>query len=421
MVKAKRFLLLFVVISSCIFGICQAITEADIVARYQQRMREKELYDTNRFCDDPDCGKNVTQLITSKGYPCEDHYALTSDGYWLSLQRIPHGVTGNQTVGGKPVVFLQHGLLDASHTWVINMAYNSLGFILADAGFDVWMGNNRGNTYSRSNIYNNPSQSAFWDFSWDEMAEYDLPAMIDYVLEETGQDQLFYVGHSEGTIIGFSGFINTTLASKVKLFVALAPVAYTGDITSAVIQTMAALRLDVILETLGLDHFLVQSDLLAAFIDATCDIDYQICDNVMCAIMGCNPGNWNNSRWDVYGNLDPAGTSVQNMNHWGQGVRKDNFCMYDYGTGRQNDKKYGQRNPPCYDLSKMAAPVALFSGGIDALADPSDVSKLKSQLNPDVIVYTADISYYSHMDFVWGLDAYEVLYPQVISLINSML
>ena len=51
-----------------------------------------------------------------------------------------------------------------------------------------------------------------------------------------------------------------------------------------------------------------------------------------------DPSNWNNSRWDVYGNLDPAGTSVQNMNHWGQGVRKDNFCMYDYGDGHDNEK-----------------------------------------------------------------------------------
>jgi len=191
------------------------------------------------------------------------------------------------------------------------------------------------------------------------------------------------------------------------------------DISPQLLSKLATLHIDTILEVLGFNHFLIQSEALDVFIDSTCDLSYTVCDDVMCAIMGCDPSNWNNSRWDVYGNLDPAGTSVQNMNHWGQGVRKDNFCMYDYGTGHDNEKHYGQRNPPCYNLAEMTAPVALFSGGMDDLADPTDVSRLISELNPNVIVYQNEISYYSHMDFVWGLDAYEVLYPQIISLFNS--
>lgn len=34
--------------------------------------------------------------------------------------------------------------------------------------------------------------------SWDEMGQYDVPAMIDYVLNKTGHADLFYVGHSMG-------------------------------------------------------------------------------------------------------------------------------------------------------------------------------------------------------------------------------
>lgn len=36
------------------------------------------------------------------------------------------------------------------------------------------------------------------------MAEFDLPAMIDYVLKETGQKKLFYIGHSQGTSAAFA-------------------------------------------------------------------------------------------------------------------------------------------------------------------------------------------------------------------------
>ena len=50
--------------------------------------------------------------------------------------------------------------------------------------------------------------------------------MLNYALEESGQDQLSYVGHSQGTTMGFGGFSSMPeLAAKVKLFVALAPVA----------------------------------------------------------------------------------------------------------------------------------------------------------------------------------------------------
>ena len=36
------------------------------------------------------------------------------------------------------------------------------------------------------------------------MAEYDLPAMISYVLNITGQQNIFYIGHSQGTMIAFA-------------------------------------------------------------------------------------------------------------------------------------------------------------------------------------------------------------------------
>ena len=49
--------------------------------------------------------------------------------------------------------------------------------------------------------------------------------MIDFALSISGQEKLYYVGHSQGTMMGFAGFShNQTLASKIIEFYPLAPV-----------------------------------------------------------------------------------------------------------------------------------------------------------------------------------------------------
>merc|ERR1712241_713817 len=130
--------------------------------------------------------------ILDAGYPAERHEVTTDDCYILALHRIP---------GEGKVVFLQHGLIDSSAAWVIaGPDHGGLAFRLADAGFDVWLGNFRGNTYSRKHCTLNPDQDQdFWKLSWDEMANYDLPAELNYVLEHTGKEKLFYIGHSMGS------------------------------------------------------------------------------------------------------------------------------------------------------------------------------------------------------------------------------
>ena len=79
------------------------------------------------------------------------------------MQRIPSGRhESKQSKTIKPVVFLQHGLLGSSFNWVANLRNQSLAFIMADAGFDVWLGNVRGNTYSSHHVFLKPSQEEFW-------------------------------------------------------------------------------------------------------------------------------------------------------------------------------------------------------------------------------------------------------------------
>jgi lysosomal acid lipase/cholesteryl ester hydrolase len=75
-------------------------------------------------------------------------------------------------ISDKPVILLMHGFLSCSACWVENLAHESLGFLLADAGVDVWMGNNRGNKYSRKHVSLSPKDQRFWEFTYQHLFFY---------------------------------------------------------------------------------------------------------------------------------------------------------------------------------------------------------------------------------------------------------
>jgi lysosomal acid lipase/cholesteryl ester hydrolase len=236
---------------------------------------------------DPDQFLNTRGLIERKGYPCEDHVVVTEDGYKLTIHRIPFG--RNETFYRKrPVAFLQHGLMDASSTWVMNFWNQSLGFMLADANYDVWLGNSRGNTYGRSHVKLNPKHDEFWNFTWTEMARYDLPATINYILKYTGQNDLYYIGHSQGTTIGFAEFgRNKALASKIRLNVALGPVATLGHLISP-IKYLADIgeptNQEIWYDLFGRKDFLPSSTILEWLADKACNnkvTNKLICENLL--------------------------------------------------------------------------------------------------------------------------------------------
>lgn len=62
----------------------------------------------------------------------------------------------------------------------------------------MWLGNTRGNKYSRKHVQYNPeiNRDKFWDFDMEQMGQYDLPAELDYVSAYTGYEKIAYIGHS---------------------------------------------------------------------------------------------------------------------------------------------------------------------------------------------------------------------------------
>lgn len=130
---------------------------------------------------------------------------------------------------------------------------------MADAGYDVWMGNARGNTYSRNHVSVKPTHSAFWQFSWHEIGYYDLPAMIDYALKETGASRVQYIGFSQGTTAFWvMASMRPEYNEKVVAMHALAPIAYIRNIRSPLIKAIAPFTNSLEVSTLQTIEFKVK-------------------------------------------------------------------------------------------------------------------------------------------------------------------
>ena len=135
--------------------------------------------------------------------------------------------------------------------------------MLVDEGYDVWMTNSRGNINSYEHMnpkeYNvfDPS-SKFFDFSWDEMGKYDVPANLDYVISHSNYDKAFYIGHSQGVTQFFvASDVIQNLGDKVAGFIGLGPVMYVGNMYSLLFRLAIKIKLLNVMQFLNLKNFLI--------------------------------------------------------------------------------------------------------------------------------------------------------------------
>ncbi|XP_006147759.1 lipase member M [Tupaia chinensis] len=309
---------------------------------------------------DPEAFMNVSEIIQHKGYPCEEYEVTTEDGYILSVNRIPRGIA------------------QPKETAIVR--YNA---------------------------------------NYDEMARFDLPAVINFILQKTGQEKIYYVGYSQGTTMGFIAFSTMPeLAQKIKMYFALAPIATVKYAKSP--GTKFLLLPDMMIKGLfGKKEFLYQTRFFRQLFIYLCGqvILDQICSNIMLLLGGFNTNNMNMSRANVYVAHNPSGTSVQNILHWSQAVNSGELRAFDWGSEAKNLEKGNQPTPIKYKVRDMTVPTAMWSGGQDWLSNPEDVRTLLSEVTH--LIYHKNIPEWAHVDFIWGLDAPHRVYNEIIHLMKQ--
>ncbi|XP_055701832.1 lipase 3-like [Phlebotomus papatasi] len=362
------------------------------------------------------------EMISATGYPVESHVVRTEDGYILTMHRIPHGKVPDSTK--RPVVFLFHGLMCSSADFVVIGPERALAYQLVDRGYDVWMGNARGNTYSRNHETLDPDSAEFWDFSWHEIGIYDLKAMLDYVLSNTGSEKLHYIGHSQGsTTIFVMLSILTDYNNYFYSVSALSPLAYMYHSKSPVMRAIALseLPVEVMSSILGYNEFLPSDEFTQTTAAILCMNDQplqEVCANILFLLAGYDSEQLNRTELPAILANTPAGASTKQILHYSQSVYSNNFRQYDYGPVT-NLIEYGTLTPPDYALDQITAPVGLFYSQNDWVADVKDVEQLHSRLPNVVKYYNVPFPKFNHLDFTYAIDVIPLLYDELINFLDS--
>ncbi|XP_078447477.1 myzus persicae-induced lipase 1 isoform X2 [Wolffia australiana] len=268
-----------------------------------------------------------SSLAVPSGYKCEEFDVKTEDGYILKMQRIPS--VADQP--GTPVL-LQHGVLADGMVWQLNSPGEALAFVLADAGYDVWIANTRGTRWSRRHEILDPSSRAFWAWSWDELVTYDLPATVEFVYKQTGQ-KLHFVGHSQGTLIALAALSEGGLGEKLISAVMLSPIGFLTHMKTKLGVLAAKSFLGEIYAWLGIAEFDPAGSSVKNLMKKLCRNPTVNCYDLFSAFTGKNCC-LNESTIELYLQYEPQSTSTRNMVHLAQSDRGNRSKRSTYQFGR---------------------------------------------------------------------------------------
>ncbi|CAK1588876.1 unnamed protein product [Parnassius mnemosyne] len=374
------------------------------------QMLRKEAYDT------------VPELITAAGYPVERHRATTPDGYVLQMHRIPSGRRTARRSGpsrkGKKAVLLIHGLLGSSGDFVIMGPDRSLGYILADAGYDVWIGNLRGN-YHTTHQNLTRSDPNFWEYSFHEHGKYDVPAQIDKVLSVTGNSKLLYIGYSMGSTSFFTMMSQRPeYNDKIVAFIGLAPAVYLNQLKPMVDTILKDLNLVNTVRSQGMLSLAFKPELIDFVVNTMCQVRQQEGELCMRMVFPFVGEDYEQIDWDMMMSviavrIQPA--SWRQLEHFGKIAMTGVFTSWEDGV-------FGAVKP--YNLSNVKVPVTLLYGENDQMTEKSQIMRLAKELRNTGMLEEVrpgcNWPKFNHLDFVYAKDLGNLLNRPLVKHVDKM-
>ena len=347
------------------------------------------------------CFQSFEETCLRAGYQVQTHFVTTKDGYILRLFRVQKP---GAAATARPPVLMVHGLTHTALAYVVCQNAKPPAFQLADTDFDVWVASTRGNHLSKMHVSLDTDSKEFWDFSAQDLAEKDLPALIDFVLANSGAQTVKYVGHSQGTyllmhLLSYLPQYN----QKVDMGVLLTPFSGMFSPQAKYLQLFMHPWMHKYLEykqaygvmtnpsATGMAKF------LARFPDLAVSLTKERYDITL--------AKDSKDVIPVYFQRLIGGTSLKNLIFWAQVVAAKNPRprKFDYGPVK-NQTVYGSPVPPQLDYSQIKVPLAILAGAHDTIVSPADTDILRMQLTKEQVVFYRSDYKLDHFGFVCSKD-----------------
>ncbi|EDW64173.1 lipase 1 [Drosophila virilis] len=355
-------------------------------------------------------------------YSHELHNVTSSDGYQLQLQRLPR-------LGARPVL-LVHGLLGSSLGWLCLGPGKSLAFQLHQRNYDVWLANLRGaSPYGRHHLELTDVMPEFWRYSFHEHGAYDLPAIIDHIVEHTKREaeqsetqaqqahQLLLIGHSQA----FNAFLvlcslHPRFNQHILLMQAMAPLARLHrQVRFDAAQVRAIMKFVKKREKANKFELFPPGELRKL-----CSKKRELCEYYTKNLAGSALSNKKLLEIFSYEHLLQGG-SARELRHLQQIWKSGDFISYDYGP-IENMQIYHSVEALNYNISQISVPIILYFGETDAIATPEGVHGIYARmLNSVRSVRRIASAKFNHFDFLVAGEVITLVNDKLIELMEKFL
>jgi lysosomal acid lipase/cholesteryl ester hydrolase len=345
------------------------------------------------------------------------HRTKTADGWKISINR--YLKKGKASPRPKAAVILCHGFNINNKFWDIDNR-SSLARYLAANGYDVWAPSLRGSGSSSKplasklrgllkfdvqgaveTLQTSPEDVIRSGWTIDDHIHQDVPAIVDFVREESGFDRVYWIGHSMGGIVMF-GYLETEEPEKIAGFIPIGAMMVMPDPLTPHLEEIATQKL-----------------LLTASLVINTTVASQLSNYTLGTI--ASP-------------VEKLLLERKNM-HGDVVFRFFNSCIDDTSAGVvaqfsdsigagsifSIDKEYNYTD----NLPRVTTPILLMAGGADGFVTEGMMRKTHAAVSsPDkeVIIFSKANGHsmdYGHCDLILGKNSTKDVYPAVLDWLDK--
>ncbi|XP_063907410.1 gastric triacylglycerol lipase-like [Zophobas morio] len=298
-------------------------------------------------------------MIKLNGYKFETHEIVTEDGYKSLAFRIPPKIHDNRKE--KQPIVLDHGIQYNIHT--------TAAFVLVNAGYDVWLVNQRDSGYT-THVKYKMSDFKFWANSLDTVATKGISAILNTVATATNKSgSIIYIGHSRGATLAFM------YASEYP------------EEAQKILTGVVALALIIYFEPVFYVKLLFQ----------------------LSPVLSLN-----------------VPLSLMQVQQYARMFHSGKFQKYDY-VKKGSILKYYQEQLPLYNLTNCKLPVYMFYGTCDIFIKEKAVKKVFKELGCSEKEYfripsgtnTKKLKF-GHNDYLFAKDIEELFYRNLLRVLDKL-